>query len=101
MSPRGRRALLVVAGLVAGLAVAELLVRSAGVAPEIGVLRRGRFQLSDNPARVYEPVPGSHHDGGDLAFYDYTGDANRLGYRDRDHPLHQTTGTMPPTAGAT
>lgn len=93
MTPRGRHALLVLAGLLAGLATAELVVRATGVAPEIGVLRRGRFQLSDNPARVYEPVPGSHHDGGDLTFYDYTGDANRLGYRDRDHPLPESTGT--------
>ena len=94
MSARpARRSLLVLLGVVAGLLAAEAAVRAAGASPELAILRRGRFQLSANPARVYEPVPGSRNDGGDLAFFDYVGTANRLGYRDRDHPLRESPGT--------
>ncbi|HEX2254258.1 MAG TPA: SGNH/GDSL hydrolase family protein [Thermoanaerobaculia bacterium] len=80
-------------GALAAFAVAEILVRATGTAPEVGVLQRGRFRLAENPRRVYEPVPGVVHRGEDLAFYDYRGAANRLGYRDRDHPRRAVAGT--------
>jgi lysophospholipase L1-like esterase len=87
------RLLLILAGIGAALAIAEIAVRATGTAPEVGVLQRGRFRLAENPRRVYEPVPGVVHQGEDLAFYDYRGASNRLGYRDRDHPLDKPAGT--------
>lgn len=88
---------LVAAGLLLGLAAAELLVRAAGAAPEVSPVRRGRFQLSANPRLVFEPVPGmqvaAREDGGVPLFFGYPGRANRLGYRDRDHALTKPPGT--------
>lgn|GEM_PF-768756 len=100
LQPRGRRRLallLVSAGLLLGLAAAELLVRATGVAPEVSPVRRGRFQLSANPRLVFEPVPGMRveaRDGGGVPlFFGYPGRANRLGYRDRDHEPTKPPGT--------
>lgn len=79
------------AALLVALLAAELLVRALGAAPEVAPVRRGRFQLSPNPRLGYEPVPLTYH-GGDLAFYDYEGASNRLGYRDVDHPVAKPAG---------
>jgi lysophospholipase L1-like esterase len=91
------RLLVVAAGLLLGLAGAELAVRAAGAAPEVSPVRRGRYQLSANPRLVFEPVPGMSVEGGDGGgvplYYEYPGTANRLGYRDRDHPLDKPPGT--------
>ncbi len=88
---------LVAAGLLLGLAAAELLVRASGAAPEVSPVRRGRFQLSANPRLVFEPVPGmqvaAREDGGVPLFFGYPGRANRLGYRDRDHARTKPPGT--------
>ena len=71
--------------LLVALLAAELLLRLTGAAPEVGVIRKGRFQLARNPRIGYEPVPGLRYSGNELSFYDYQGAGNRLGYRDRDH----------------
>jgi lysophospholipase L1-like esterase len=80
-----RKLSLSLASLLIALLCAELVLRLAGAAPEVGVVRQGRFQLSANPRIGYEPVPELHYEGEDLSFYDYQGTGNRLGYRDRDH----------------
>jgi lysophospholipase L1-like esterase len=80
-----RKLSLSAASLLIALLCAELILRLSGTAPEVGAVRKGRYQLSANPRIGYEPVPGLRYAGKDLAFYDYQGAANRLGYRDRDH----------------
>lgn len=91
------RLLPVLLSTVLGLAGAEAVVRLSGTAPEVSPVRRGRFQLSDNPRLVFEPVPGMtvphREEGGVELFYEYPGTANRLGYRDRNHPVDKPPGT--------
>jgi GDSL-like Lipase/Acylhydrolase family len=82
------------AALLVSLLAAELLVRLLGAAPQVSVIRAGRFQLSSNPLVGYEPVPGLEYQGGSLAFFDYVGASNRLGYRDRDHSVAKPAGTF-------
>lgn len=67
-------------------------MRLAGVAPEISPVRRGRIQLSENPRLVFEPVPGMVVREAGL-WEGYAGAANRLGYRDHDHPVEKPPGT--------
>ncbi|HEX2223417.1 MAG TPA: SGNH/GDSL hydrolase family protein, partial [Thermoanaerobaculia bacterium] len=83
-----------VAALLFSVLFAEILVRLLGAAPEVGVIRAGRFQLSPNPLIGYEPVPDLDYQGESLAFYDYVGASNRLGYRDRDHAEKKPAGTF-------
>ncbi|HYH47831.1 MAG TPA: SGNH/GDSL hydrolase family protein [Thermoanaerobaculia bacterium] len=80
------------AALLLGLLAAEALVRLAGAAPEVAAVQKGRFRLSDNPRLGYEPVPLAYQ-GEDLAYYDYRGASNRLGYRDVDHEAEKPQGT--------
>jgi lysophospholipase L1-like esterase len=74
------------------LLAAEFLIRMAGAAPEVSVIRKGRFQLSRNPKIGYEPVPSLDYRGENLSFYDYLGKSNRLGYRDLDHAVEKPPG---------
>jgi lysophospholipase L1-like esterase len=78
--------------LLASALAAEGLVRACSLAPEVARIQRGRFQLSPNPRLGYEPVPLDYR-GDELAFHDYRGASNRLGYRDRDHQLAKPEGT--------
>lgn len=82
------------ASLLIALLCAEMVIRLAGAAPEVGVVRKGRFQLSTNPRIGYEPVPALKYEGEDLSFYDYQGAGNRLGYRDRDHAEEKRPGVF-------
>lgn len=88
----GKRFLLMVLGVVAGLVLAELSLRIFGLAPEVSRVHRGRFQLSSNPRIGYEPVPDFEYHGPLDSFHDYAGRSNRLGFRDRDHPLEKPEG---------
>jgi len=66
--PRRRRSpagagLAAAVGLLLALLAAEVVVRAAGVAPEISPVRRGRIQLSANPRLVFERLFGSFDAG--------------------------------------
>ena len=87
-----RKLTLSLVSLLVALLAAELLIRVAGAAPEVSVIRKGRFQLSRNPKIGFEPVPGLRYEGESLSFYDYQGASNRLGYRDRDHEVAKPDG---------
>ena len=78
--------------LLISLLAVELVIRVAGAAPEVSVIRKGRFQLSRNPKIGYEPVPALDYQGEELSFYDYLGKSNRLGYRDFDHAVEKPPG---------
>lgn len=80
-------------GLVLALAAAELLVRAAGVAPEVSPVRRGRIQLSDNPRLVFEPVPGMVVEDAGL-WEAWEGSANSLGYRSPERPAAKPAGVF-------
>jgi len=82
---------LLVTAILASLLVAELLIRLLGAAPQVYVIRKGRFQLSANPRIGYEPVPLSYS-GKELSFYDYQGASNSLGYRDVEHAVAKPPG---------
>ena len=96
MTPRSpsiaQRLLATALGIVLALAAGEALLRIVG-APEVAPVRRGRFQLSANPRLVFEPVPGLAHQGNPQGFFEYEGTSNRLGYRDREHPVTKPAGT--------
>lgn len=83
---------LLLAGLALSLFLCEVLVRLAGVAPDVVMIRRGRFQLAANPRIGWEPAPGIDYRGNSLDFYDYRGAGNSLGYRDYEHPLEKQQG---------
>lgn len=80
-------------GISIALTVGEVAARLLG-APEVAVVRRGRFQLSANPRLLFEPVPGLAFAGDPRYFHEYEGTGNRLGYRDRDHPEAKPPGTV-------
>jgi lysophospholipase L1-like esterase len=90
----GKKLTLSLLAVLLALAAAEVVVRLAGAAPELGLIRKGRFQLSKNPRIGYEPVPNLRYHGEDLAFYDYQGESNRLGYRDVDHAVAKPAGVF-------
>ncbi len=92
LSPRAARLLLSAGSLVLALLLAEGVVRLAGAAPEVVLVRAGRFQLSANPRLGYEPVPDYEHLGGIDQFHDYVGRSNHLGFRDRDHAAAKPQG---------
>ena len=95
--------------LAISLLAAELMLRLVGAAPKIYPIERGRFRLARNPKIGYEPVPvdyrgpakpgtpaanpeTSKNVGEHLAFYDYLGASNRLGFRDVDHEIAKPPG---------
>ena len=80
-----------VPALLLALLVAEVIVRVLGLAPQIGVVRRGRYRLCDNPLIGYELVPGYHSfRGGEMV--DFRGRSNSLGFRDREHTVEKPPG---------
>lgn len=84
---------LALAGLLAALALGELVVRLSGRAPEMSLISIGRFQLSSNPRMGYEPVPDFEYHGKQLYYFEFRGRSNRLGFRDRDRELKKPAGT--------
>jgi lysophospholipase L1-like esterase len=89
-----RRLLALLLGTLAALGAGELLVRLAGGAPEVAVVRRGRFQLSANPRLLYEPVPDLEWRGEARGFFEWPGRSNRRGFRDRDHAPDKPPGAF-------
>jgi lysophospholipase L1-like esterase len=73
------------------LAAAELVVRAAGAAPKVYLISKGRFRLSRNPKLGYEPAPLVYQ-GNEVAFYDYKGPSNSLGFRDVEHAVAKPAG---------
>jgi hypothetical protein len=90
-APLLKKLALTLASVLVALVAAELLVRLAGAAPKVYVIRKGRFQLSHNPKLGYEPVPLVYN-GRELSFYDYLGASNSLGFRDREHAVARPAG---------
>ncbi|NCO35094.1 MAG: hypothetical protein AUJ92_16255 [Armatimonadetes bacterium CG2_30_59_28] len=86
------RCLLIAAGLVVGLFMAESAVRLFHLAPEAAPLAMGRFQLSANPKIAYERVPNLRYEGASLHFYDFRGSGNSLGYRSPDYGIRKPPG---------
>jgi lysophospholipase L1-like esterase len=87
-----KKLILSLASLLVALLAAELLIRVAGAAPEVSVIRKGRFQLSRNPKIGYEPVPDLRYEGEDLSFFDYQGASNSEGFRDVEHAVAKPSG---------
>jgi len=80
-------------GLLLGGLTAELVVRWSGRAPEVSLIREGRFRLSANPRIGYEPIPHYDPAGDDTDFGDFPGPGNGLGFRDVEHPVRKPEGT--------
>jgi lysophospholipase L1-like esterase len=76
------------------LLAAEGLVRLLGVAPEVGWVRVGRYQLARNPKIGFEPIPALFTSELTNDLVDFTGKANRLGFRDRDHAMAKPPGVF-------
>lgn len=91
-SPWLARGAAVALSVLASLAAGELLFRILG-APEVGPIRRGRLQVSENPRLLFEPVPGFKASA-TSDFEEYLGAGNRLGYRDRDHAEAKPPGML-------
>lgn len=86
-----RKLLVMVLGILAGLMLAELVLRLTHAAPEIVPVQHGRFRLSGNPVLGYEPVPISY--SGRLSpTHHYTGRSNSLGFRDIEHAVPKPEG---------
>jgi lysophospholipase L1-like esterase len=86
------RLALLLGGILVALVLAEGLVRIGGFAPEVALIQKGRFRLSSNPKIGYEPAPGLNYEGDELAYYDYRGRSNSLGYRDTEHSVAKAPG---------
>ncbi len=86
---------LVVWSSVIGFCSAEVATRMLGLAPEIRVISLGRYRLSSNPKLIYEPIPDFRPPPRDreINFIDYW-EGNRLGYRDREHPVSKPEGVF-------
>lgn len=84
--------LTILLSLTLALLLAEGLVRWAGVAPEVSLIREGRFRLSSNPDLGYEPVPHYEYRGPLTSFHDYSGVSNALGFRDVEHAVERAPG---------
>ena len=91
---RGRRLALVGISVLLALVCAELLVRALHAAPEMAVVRKGRYRLSADPLLGFEPVPERTFSTDPEGLYDYAGASNSLGFRDREHVLAKTPGTF-------
>lgn len=55
----GARVLLTLFGIFAGLVIGELAVRLFGLGPDVNVIYRHNYRLSENPVLQYELLPGS------------------------------------------
>jgi lysophospholipase L1-like esterase len=82
---------LVVLATLLALLAAELAVRAFHLAPELGVVQKGRYRLSANPLIGYELVP-RFRSGSAGEMVHFKGQSNDLGFRDRDHQKDKPRG---------
>ena len=85
---------MIIFGLIVGLLMAEVTVRVLGIAPQIAVLEKGRFRLSQFGDIAYERVPNLDYSGQSLAFYDFRGKGNSLGFRSPEYGVEKPAGTQ-------
>ncbi len=72
-------------GVVAGVALAEIVVRVFDIGPDTNVDYRENYRLSENPILQYELVPGSRDGGATIS---------AAGLRDRDYALAKPSGVF-------
>jgi lysophospholipase L1-like esterase len=90
--PLAGKLLLALAGCVAGLVLAEIALRVAGVAPRVGFFQKEQFQLSRNIRIGWEPIPNPAATGGTLDPRWSPQERNSLGFRDYEHPVEKVPG---------
>lgn len=86
----GKKFFLMTFSLAAGLLVCEAVVSKAGVAPEVGMVSRGRYRFSSDPTIGYEPTPFHVYSGDKPG--EFTDRTNSLGFRDREHSVARQAG---------
>ncbi len=84
-------AALTLSSILVAFGLCEITIRILGTAPDIFHVQDGRYQLSSNPLIGYEMVPNYKSDEA-VAMVDFTGQANSLGFRDREHPVKKPGG---------
>ncbi|WP_045855543.1 SGNH/GDSL hydrolase family protein [Teredinibacter purpureus] len=80
--------------LAIALSLCEIVIRVAGIAPEIVYVEKWRVRLSENTRIGYEPIPNLNSEGQSAQFFGYIGRSNNMGYRDYDHPLEKAPGSQ-------
>lgn len=84
---------LFIGSIIVSLLICELIVRILGLAPDIFLVQKGRFQLSKNTIIGYELVPHFESTrGSGVSMIDFNGKANSLGFRDREHNVGKQEG---------
>src|SRR5258706_14875047 len=94
LSERSKSVLLVASSVALATLALEIGVRALDLAPEVAFVQAGRYRLSANTRLGYETVPRVAHRGTGHDFYDYEGESNALGFRDRDHAEARTAGVL-------
>ena len=93
-APRAKilKLLLVVAGCLAGLLLAEVVVRITGAAPRVGFFQKEQFQLSPNILIGWEPIPNPAAAAGPPDGRFTPEERNSLGFRDYEHAVGKSPG---------
>ena len=83
---------LAASSLLLTLLAAEGGIRLSGLAPEVGLVRHGRYRLSLDPLLGFEPIPRQTFARDPSGHYDYAGASNSFGFRDREHAVAKPRG---------
>jgi lysophospholipase L1-like esterase len=82
------RVLLILGSIVLSFVLGEIIVRVAGIAPDVVIISDGLHRLSANKLIGYEPIPPDEFTGPYPEPHEYPKeDLNALGFRDRHHQL--------------
>jgi lysophospholipase L1-like esterase len=84
--------ILLAASFVFCLLLGEVIIRLAGVAPEVAYIEKWRMRLAKNPKIGYEPIPNLDSTGKSLRYFGYPGKSNSLGFRDEEHSVKKRPG---------
>jgi hypothetical protein len=84
--------LLLVAGCLAGLLLAEVGVRLTGAAPRVGFFQKEQFQISPNILIGWEPIPNTAAAQGQPGARFTPEERNSLGFRDYEHAVGKAPG---------